>query len=124
MKALLTNLIFLTLAGASAKAGILNYNCNVTDGNGTEQDIVINGKNISLTSTDKMNGMTFSAVLDPNYRPQASSIEKVRFLGTELGNGRQVVLPKTMLAGVASGFMQIRGTEDGYWSADFKCVRK
>ncbi len=108
--------------GPNASGLNLSYHCNVTDGNGTEQDLVLNDKEVTLTSTDKMNGMSFKAAFDFNYHPKGN-LNKVRFNGTENGNSRGVILYKQMLAGSPSGIMQIRGTEDSYWSANYNCTR-
>ena len=102
--------------GLSAQAASVSYKCI---GDDADQNIKFNSRTISVTSEDTLNGLKFNAKFDATYKPRG--LAKIRFTGQEDGNSRDVILSAEMIKGVKSGYMQIRGSEDGYWSKSYKC---
>lgn len=123
MKSLMA-LTALTFVSSLGQAQVFTYQCESVPGGGqgTTQILEINGGDLKVSSPDEPEGMSFSAVLDPSYKPRTPN--KVRFTGRENGNGRSVVLYSKMLLGTRVGYIQIRGSEDGYWSNDYRCEIK
>lgn len=111
------------LASTAAHAATFTYECSPESGNATDQTIKIEGNQLFVTTSDSLNGMKFDANYDDSYRPR-NGAKKVRFTGSEDGNGRSVILYSLMLDGTRMGYVQIQGTEDGYWSAEYKCLLK
>lgn len=115
----LSLILTVSFFAATASAASLKLNC---DGQNpaTDQQIEIDGSQMTVTSQDKVNGLTFTAIFDPKYKPHGAP--KVRFSGEENGNSRDVIVAAGLLSGDPKGFVQIRGNEDGYWSLDYNCT--
>lgn len=118
MKKLFYTLVFPLVTCTASANQTLTYTC---DGQ-TEQTLQINGSQLTVSSSDPLNGMNFVAVFDPSYKPRTPN--KIRFIGKEKNNSRAVLLFSGMLSGARMGYVSIRGSEDGYWSEDFKCYLK
>lgn len=118
MKKLIYSIAFGLVTSTAYAGQPLTYTCS---GN-SEQTIQINGTQLTVSSSDTLNGMNFVAAFDPSYNPRTPN--KIRFIGREKNNARSVVLFSGMLSGARMGYVSISGSEDGHWSEDFKCYLK
>lgn len=117
--------IALLILTPSAFAAEYSYHCECTENNNGDKTVEISSSIVTVTNLDYSYGEVgakFSADFDPKYKPRPSSIKKVRFLGDENGNDREVILENSLLSGAESGYMQLRGDEDGFWSSNFDCT--
>ncbi len=115
----------LVLNSSVAFADTFEYRCVCSDNNNGDKKVAVTESEVVVTNLDSSYGdlgATFSAEFDPKYKPRPSPSKKLRYLGEEDGNARQVVIEEKMTMGSESGEMQIRGTEDGYWSSNFDCT--
>jgi hypothetical protein len=113
---------FTFLFATSAQAASSLY-CTVTNGGGEDQMLHITKHQVTVSAvegaTNTANGLQFTAKYDPTYSPRGNA-DRVRFVGEQDGNNREAILDTAMLDG-AEGHMQIRGSEDSYWSRDYNC---
>lgn len=112
-------LVIILAFANSAFATTNRYYCKCIDGD-VDEILFLDQAHAKAVSTSKINGYSFSAVRDNNYKPRGN-ISKVRFLGQEKGNARQIVTTSNLLTGADKGYLQIRGNEDGYWSRNYTC---
>ena len=125
----MTKSIVLMLALASsvnAFAATQTYKCVTTENNAGDALLTVNSKKATYTNLDESYGEVgekFTATIDKDYSPRPSSIEKIRYLGEQNGNDRQIIIDARLLDGVSKGYMQLRGSEDGYWSAVYSCAK-
>lgn len=121
MKNILLSLTLITACAVNAQAAF-TYDCEVTSGSYTDLTLEIDSELVTVTPGDLSEASVFTAQLDKTYKPRGAP--KLRFVGEEKGNSRDVVVSERMASGAPQGYLQIRGNEDSYWSADFDCDLK
>lgn len=115
-------ILLVLILSSATYASAATYMCEAQDGVMTDQEVSVAKQKVTVSSTDKVNGMNFSAKLDPTYKPKGAP--KVRYLGKDGKYKLEVVLSKNMVSDAKTGYMQIRGNQDGYWSANYTCTVK
>jgi hypothetical protein len=119
-------IVCLFLTSLSALASEYHYFCTTKESM-EDVTLTLDPQKLHVVGGD----LNFTAKFDPNYKPRDKS-EKVRYAGVQDGSqSRAVILVKELLKGGAplrngghGGYIQIRGDEDSYWSANFFCVQK
>ena len=114
--------VFLSLLVTSTSFASVILNCDGTSGGSTVQDIAINGNTLKVTSRDSMNGMKFEATLDNTYKPRGAS--KKRYVGVDNGYRVEVIIPTNLLESAPRGYVQFRGNQDSFWSANYTCTKR
>jgi hypothetical protein len=121
-------MILIVLGSQVAMASGFEYHCTCTENNNGDKTVENIGNKVNVTNLDVgygTVGFEFSATLDPSYHaPKKSKTVNVRFQGSGGRYDHRIIVEKTLLAGAKQGFMQIQGSEDGFWSSDFTCTLK
>lgn len=123
MKKLILMVLF--FSGGMAHAQVHNYACHSLpgEGAGTDQLLQIDGEQITVAGDHSdVNAMNFTATFDMSYR--GKNPDKIRYTGKEDGNRRAVIAYTGMLQGSRVAYINIQGSEDGFWANNYKCVLK